>query len=58
MIHIREYAWPDYDAVVRLWTATGTKIVPRPELEAKLTRDPELMVLPARRRCLAEQVSS
>lgn len=45
VIEIREFAWSDYDAVVGLWSATGRDVVPRAELEAKLTRDPELFLV-------------
>jgi ribosomal protein S18 acetylase RimI-like enzyme len=45
VIEIREFAWPDYDPVVAIWAATGRDVVPRAELEAKLTRDPELFLV-------------
>lgn len=45
MIEIREFSWSDYDAVVAVWSATGRDVVPRAELEAKLTRDPELFLV-------------
>jgi ribosomal protein S18 acetylase RimI-like enzyme len=45
MIHIREFGWDDYDAVVEVWATTGREVVPRAELEAKLTRDPELFLV-------------
>ncbi|MFF5295988.1 GNAT family N-acetyltransferase [Paractinoplanes globisporus] len=45
MIHIREFDWPDYDAVARVWAVAGREVVPRAELEAKLTRDPELFLV-------------
>ena len=45
MIEIREFAWSDYDAVVAVWGATGRDVIPRAELEAKLTRDPELFLV-------------
>ncbi|GAA4249119.1 GNAT family N-acetyltransferase [Dactylosporangium darangshiense] len=44
-MRIREFEWPDYDAVVALWTAAGSDVVPRDELVAKLTRDPELFLV-------------
>ena len=45
VIVIREFAWSDYEAVVAVWGATGRDVVPRAELEAKLTRDPELFLV-------------
>ncbi|MDG4839734.1 GNAT family N-acetyltransferase [Micromonospora sp. WMMD967] len=45
MTHIREFAWPDYDSVVALWTATGRDVLSRAELTAKLTRDPQLFLV-------------
>ncbi|GAA3244165.1 GNAT family acetyltransferase [Dactylosporangium siamense] len=42
---IRQFQWSDYDAVVSVWAATGRDVVPRAELEAKLTRDPELFLV-------------
>ncbi|MCZ7374774.1 GNAT family N-acetyltransferase [Micromonospora sp. WMMC250] len=45
MPHIREFAWPDYDSVVALWTATGRDVLGRAELTAKLTRDPQLFLV-------------
>ncbi|MDG4810515.1 GNAT family N-acetyltransferase [Micromonospora sp. WMMD1120] len=45
MAHIREFGWQDYDGVARLWTATGRDVLPRPELAAKLTRDPQLFLV-------------
>jgi ribosomal protein S18 acetylase RimI-like enzyme len=45
MIHIREFDWPDYEAVARVWAVAGREVVPRAELEAKLTRDPELFLV-------------
>jgi ribosomal protein S18 acetylase RimI-like enzyme len=42
---IRQFQWSDYDAVVAVWAATGRDVVPRAELEAKLTRDPELFLV-------------
>ncbi len=45
MIHIRQFQWTDYDDVVAVWTATGRDVLPRAELEAKLTRDPELFLV-------------
>ena len=45
VVVIREFAWSDYDAVVAVWDATGLDVVPRAELEAKLTRDPELFLV-------------
>jgi len=45
VIHIRQFHWIDYDAVVAVWTAAGRDVLPRAELEAKLTRDPELFLV-------------
>ena len=45
MIVIREFAWSDHDAVEAVWKATGRDVIPRAELEAKLTRDPELFLV-------------
>ncbi|WBB69104.1 GNAT family acetyltransferase [Micromonospora sp. WMMD812] len=45
MIHIRQFQWSDYDAVVAVWIAAGRDGLPRAELEAKLTRDPELFLV-------------
>lgn len=42
---IRRFAWADYDDVVAVWAAAGRDVVPRAELEAKLTRDPELFLV-------------
>jgi ribosomal protein S18 acetylase RimI-like enzyme len=43
--HLRQFEWPDYDAVVAVWTASGRDVLARDELEAKLTRDPELFLV-------------
>jgi len=45
VIQIRQFEWRDYDAVVAVWAAAGRDVVPRAELEAKLTRDPELFLV-------------
>jgi len=45
VIQIRQFRWPDYDAVVGLWEAAGRDVLPRDELEAKLRRDPRLFLL-------------
>ncbi|WP_433220311.1 GNAT family acetyltransferase [Dactylosporangium sp. CS-047395] len=42
---IRAFGWDDYDAVVAIWRAVGSEPLPRAELEAKLTRDPELFLV-------------
>lgn len=42
---IRQFEWSDYDAVTTVWTAAGREVVPRAELAAKLTRDPELFLV-------------
>lgn len=44
-VHIRQFRWSDHDAVVAVWTAAGRDVLPRAELEAKLTRDPELFLV-------------
>ena len=44
-MHIREFEWRDHDAVVGVWTAAGLEVVPRAELRAKLSRDPELFLV-------------
>jgi ribosomal protein S18 acetylase RimI-like enzyme len=45
VIDIREFGWDDFEAVVALWASTGREVVPRAELAAKLTRDPELFLV-------------
>lgn len=45
MTHLRQFEWTDDDAVVAIWAAAAREVVPRAELEAKLTRDPELFVM-------------
>ncbi|WP_433686337.1 GNAT family N-acetyltransferase [Micromonospora carbonacea] len=45
MLRIRQFRWSDYDAVAAVWTAAGREVVPRAELAAKLTRDPELFLV-------------
>lgn len=44
-MHIRQFEWTDYDSVVAVWTAAGRETMPRTELQAKLTRDPELFLV-------------
>ncbi|GIM95021.1 GNAT family acetyltransferase [Paractinoplanes toevensis] len=44
-MRIRQFAWPDYDAVAAVWATAGREVVPRAELAAKLTRDPELFLV-------------
>ncbi|GIF22150.1 ribosomal protein S18 acetylase RimI-like enzyme [Actinoplanes tereljensis] len=44
-MRIRQFDWPDYEAVTAVWAAAAREIVPRAELEAKLTRDPELFLV-------------
>ncbi|OON27843.1 GNAT family N-acetyltransferase [Micromonospora sp. Rc5] len=44
-MRIRQFRWSDYDAVAAVWTAAGRDVVPRAELAAKLTRDPELFLV-------------
>ncbi|MET7710452.1 GNAT family N-acetyltransferase [Micromonospora sp. NPDC005413] len=45
MIRVREFGWPDYERVAALWTAAGRDVLPRSELTAKLTRDPQLFLV-------------
>ncbi|WP_051724147.1 GNAT family N-acetyltransferase [Micromonospora chokoriensis] len=45
MIHVREFGWHDYEGVAALWTATQRDVLPRAELTAKLTRDPQLFLV-------------
>ncbi|MFD7657842.1 hypothetical protein ACFV4N_28045 [Actinosynnema sp. NPDC059797] len=45
MIHVRQFAWPDYDDVTEVWKAAGRDALPRAELEAKLERDPQLFLV-------------
>lgn len=44
-LQIRQFEWPDYDAVVAVWAAAGRDLVLRAELEAKLVRDPQLFLV-------------
>ncbi|HTJ38872.1 MAG TPA: GNAT family N-acetyltransferase [Dactylosporangium sp.] len=44
-MRIRQFEWPDYDAVVALWTVAGSDVLPRDELVGKLDRDPELFLV-------------
>ncbi|WP_231954349.1 GNAT family acetyltransferase [Actinoplanes derwentensis] len=44
---IRQFAWTDYDDVVAVWKTAGRDVVPRAEVENKLTRDPELFLVAA-----------
>ncbi|MFC7529782.1 GNAT family N-acetyltransferase [Actinoplanes sp. GCM10030250] len=45
MTDVRAFRWDDYEAVAAVWAAAGREVVPRAELEAKLTRDPELFLV-------------
>ncbi|WP_446211851.1 GNAT family N-acetyltransferase [Micromonospora sp. IBSANI012] len=45
MIRIREFRWRDYADVAALWAAAGRDVLPREELTAKLTRDPQLFLV-------------
>jgi ribosomal protein S18 acetylase RimI-like enzyme len=45
MTLIRGYRPPDYDAVAALWRSAGRDVLPRAELDAKLTRDPQLFLV-------------
>ncbi|GIF05180.1 GNAT family N-acetyltransferase [Actinoplanes siamensis] len=42
---IRAFARDDYDAVAEVWSAAGVEVVPRAELDLKLSRDPELFLV-------------
>ena len=45
---VREFGWPDYEAVLRLWAETGLKLGPsesREGIALKLDRDPDLFLL-------------
>jgi ribosomal protein S18 acetylase RimI-like enzyme len=42
---IREFQWTDYEEAAAVWAAAGREVVPRSELAAKLTRDPELFLV-------------
>ena len=44
-IRVRRFGWDDHDAVVAMWQAAGLDVVPRAELEGKLTRDPHLFLV-------------
>ncbi|MEU4681014.1 GNAT family N-acetyltransferase [Micromonospora sp. NPDC023737] len=45
MIGVRQFRWPDYDAVTELWRSAGRDVLPRDELETKLLRDPQLFLV-------------
>lgn len=45
VIHVRQFAWPDYDDVTDVWEAAGRDVLPRAELETKLERDPQLFLV-------------
>jgi ribosomal protein S18 acetylase RimI-like enzyme len=45
MSEVRQFRWADYDRVVAVWQESGIDVLPRPELEAKLARDPELFLV-------------
>jgi ribosomal protein S18 acetylase RimI-like enzyme len=47
MSDVRQFRWADYDQVVAVWQESGIDVLPRPELEAKLARDPELFLVAA-----------
>jgi ribosomal protein S18 acetylase RimI-like enzyme len=42
---IRSFRWDDYDAVAAVWATAAREVVPKAELELKLTRDPELFLV-------------
>ncbi|MEU4163636.1 GNAT family N-acetyltransferase [Actinoplanes sp. NPDC026670] len=42
---VRQFRWGDYERVVVVWEASGIGVLSRPELEAKLLRDPELFLV-------------
>ncbi|MFD0782462.1 GNAT family N-acetyltransferase [Micromonospora azadirachtae] len=45
MIGVRQFRWPDYDAVAELWKSAGRDVLSRHELETKLLRDPQLFLV-------------
>ncbi|GID59405.1 hypothetical protein Aco03nite_078090 [Actinoplanes couchii] len=42
---IRQFGWSDYEGVLEVWRAAGRDVMGREELEAKLSRDPELFLV-------------
>ncbi|UWZ48040.1 GNAT family N-acetyltransferase [Dactylosporangium matsuzakiense] len=44
-VHIRTFEWGDWDAVVGLWEAVGSSVLPRAEIEGTLGRTPELFLV-------------
>jgi ribosomal protein S18 acetylase RimI-like enzyme len=46
-LHIREFGWADYEAVVTVWRTVGSEPLSQDELQAKLRRDPELFLVAA-----------
>ncbi|GIF52223.1 ribosomal protein S18 acetylase RimI-like enzyme [Asanoa ferruginea] len=48
MIQIRQFGWADYDGVTEVWRSAGRDVLPRAELAAKLTRDPQLFLVAER----------
>ncbi len=53
MVHIRQFGWGDYDAVAAVWTAAGRDVLPRAELAATLTREPQLFLVAEAGRAVA-----
>ena len=45
VIHIRQFAWPDYEGVTEVWRSAGRDVLPRAELATKLVRDPQLFLV-------------
>jgi ribosomal protein S18 acetylase RimI-like enzyme len=45
VIHMREFRWPDFDAVAAVWKSADRDVPPRAELESKLLRDPQLFLV-------------
>ncbi|WP_170215712.1 GNAT family N-acetyltransferase [Asanoa ferruginea] len=48
VIQIRQFGWADYDGVTEVWRSAGRDVLPRAELAAKLTRDPQLFLVAER----------
>jgi ribosomal protein S18 acetylase RimI-like enzyme len=44
-MEIRQFQWRDYESVAAVWATAGREVVAREELQAKLTRDPELFLV-------------
>ncbi|MFI5914715.1 GNAT family N-acetyltransferase [Dactylosporangium sp. NPDC051541] len=44
-VHIRTFEWDDWDAVVGLWGAVGSSVLPQAEIEGTRRRTPELFLV-------------